>query len=242
MKTNETGHYKNVTSLQALKVFAEGLGTDYNPQKDALKLPSIILLSESSIRLHDEVRNQINTVSLTVDERQLVFENVKPLSTRVINTMSSTNVDPKTITDAKFFNAKIQGSRIGKKTKSEDGEKDGSSTSVSRQSYDSLYENFKSIVDLLEQDGNYTPFESELTIAGLTTKLNEMKAANEAITLQVNTLGQKRILRNSKFYVDSDCLITVGREIKKYIRGKFGIKSAQFSQISHITFKDYKLK
>lgn len=34
MKTNETGHYKNVVSLNALKVFAEGLGTGYAPQKD----------------------------------------------------------------------------------------------------------------------------------------------------------------------------------------------------------------
>lgn len=242
MKTNETGHYKNVTTLEALKVFAEGLGTGYAPQKDSLKLPSIVLLSDSANALHDAVRNQMNTLSLTVDQRQLVFENVKPLATRVINTMSSTNVDPKTIADAKFFNAKIQGSRIGKETKSEDGEKTGSAVSVSRQSYDSLYENFKSIVDLLEQDGNYTPFESDLNIAGLTTKLNEMKAANDAIILQTNDLAGKRILRNSRFYVDSDCLINVGRGIKKYIRGKFGIQSAQFAQISHLSFKKIELK
>lgn len=237
MKTNETGHYKNVTSLQALKVFAEGLGTAYNPQKDSLKLPNIILLSNETNTLHEAVRNQINTVSLTVDQRQLVFENVKPLSTRVINTMTSTNVDPKTIDDAKYFNAKIQGTRIQKKDNGEEGGK-----SVSRQSYDSIYENFKSIIDLLKQDGNYEPLETELSIAGLTKKLSDIKAANDAIIVQSNELGKKRILRNSRFYLDDDGLIAVGRGIKRYIRGKFGYHSPEFAQISHIIFKDYKTK
>lgn len=242
MKTNETGHYKNVVSLQTLKVFAEGLGTAYNPQKNSLKLPQVVLLSAETDSLHNAVRDQINTVSLTVDTRQLVYLNIKKLSTRVINTMSSTNVDPKTIDDAKFFNAKIQGARIEKKVKSEDGEKTGKSSSVSRQSYDSLYENFKSIVNLLEQDGNYEPLETDLNIGGLTTKLNDMKAANEAITLASNTLSSKRITRNSRFYLDDDSLIASGRGIKKYIRGKFGIQSPEFAQISLLVFRDLKMK
>ena len=87
MKTNETGHYKNVVSLNALKVFAEGLGTGYAPQKDSLKLPSLILLVTETNALHNAVKDQANTVSLGVDARQLVYENVKPLSTKVINTM-----------------------------------------------------------------------------------------------------------------------------------------------------------
>ena len=242
MKTTETGHYKNVTSLNTLKVFAEGLGTGYSPQKESLKVSNVTLLANESNTLHNAVRDQINTVSLTVDQRQLVFENVKPLSTRIINTMSSTNVDPKTIEDAKFFNAKIQGARIEKKVKSENLEKAGKSSSVSRQSYDSLYENLKSIVNLLEQDGNYEPLETDLNIAGLTTKLTEMKAANEAITLESNTLSSKRIKRNSRFYLDDDGLIATGRGIKKYIRGKFGIQSPEFAQISLLVFRDLKMK
>lgn len=242
MKTNETGHYKNVVGLNALKVFAEGLGAAYAPQKESLTLPNVVLLVDEVNALHDAVRNQINSASLGVDNRQLVFHNVKPMSTRVINTMSSTNVSPKTIEDAKFFNAKIQGTRIASKVKSKDPEKETAANSVSRQSYDSIYENFRSLNNLLLQDRNYQPTEADINNDGLTTKQNEMLAANENITLQLNDLATKRILRNSRFYIDEDGLLEVAKGIKKYIRGKFGIQSAEWAQISNINFKDNRIK
>ena len=96
--------------------------------------------------------------------------------------------------------------------------------------------------NLLLQDGNYVPIETDVNIAGLTTKQNQMKAATDALIPQIDDLGRKRILRNTRFYLDDDCLIAVGKGIKKYIRGKYGIHSAQFAQISSITFKDYKIK
>lgn len=241
MKTNETGHYKNVVSLNALKVFAEGLGTGYTPQKNSLKLPNLVLLVTETNALHNAVKDQANTVSLGVDARQLVYENVKPLSTKVINTMGSTNVNPKTIEDAKFFNAKIQGARI-KKGKAKDGEESSSSHSVSRQSYDSIYENFKSISNLLLQDGNYVPIETDVNIAGLTTKQNQMKAATDALLPELDDLGKKRIQRNTRFYLDDDCLIAVGKGIKKYIRGKYGVHSPEFAQIKNMLLRDLRIK
>lgn len=242
MKTNETGHYKNVVGLNALKVVAEGLGGAYNPQKAYLKFPYLVLFVEEANALHDAVKAQINSVTLSVDHRQVVYKNVKPLSTRVINTMSSTNVNEKTIEDAKFFNFKIQGTRIGKKTTPKEGEKEEASNSVSRQSYDSIYENFSSLNNLLLQDGNYKPEEEDLKNEGLTTKQNDMLAANQDIKTQTNDLGNKRILRNKRFYTDEDCLINVGRGIKQYIKGKYGAQSPEFAQVKGIIFKNLKLK
>ena len=155
MKTfSETGHYKNVANFNALKVFAEGLGAEYNPQKDILKLPNLTTLLQAATQLHNDVKEQANTVALAVDERQLVFDDIKKLSTRIINTMGSTDVSQKTIIDAKAINAKIQGARVKKKTETEEGKEDTKTTSVSRQSYDSFYENFKALNNLVQQDGN----------------------------------------------------------------------------------------
>ena len=243
MKSNsETGHYKNVVGLNALKVFAEGLGTEYTPQKDSLKFPNLVILVNDSTVVHNAVKDQINTVSLTVDNRQLVFENVKPLSTKVINTMGSTNVVPKTIIDAKFFNSKIQGIRIKKKAATKEGEEESTNNSVSRQSYDSIYENFRGLNNLLQQDGNYEPEETDVNNVGLTIKENQMHAANQDIVVQLNDLSTKRTQRNNKFYVGDTCLIAVGRDFKKYIRGKYGVTSPQFAQIRNIIFKDLGIK
>ena len=60
------------------------------------------------------------------------------------------------------------------KVKTETGEgKDTKTTTVSRQSYDSFYENQKALNNLLQQDGNYNPSELDLNITGLTTKKTE---------------------------------------------------------------------
>lgn len=235
---SETGHYKNVVSLNALKVFADGLGRDYAPQKESLKIPNLITLIDEATTLHNTVKDQINTVTLAIDQRQLVFENIKPLCTKIINTMSSTNVLPKTIEDAKFFNAKIQGARIKSKTATEEGKDETNTNSVSRQSYDSTYENFRSLNNLLQQDTNYNPVEADVNITGLTSKENDMLAANKNIALLTNDLSNKRIQRNNLFYIGEESLIAVARGVKKYIRGKFGVNSPQFAQIRNIIFSD----
>ena len=239
---SETGHYKNVANLKALKTFAAGLGDNYTPQKDTLKLSYLETLVTEVTTLHENVKNQQNTVALAVDNRQNVFENLKPLSTKVINTMGATNVDAKTIEDAKAINAKIQGARIDKKKTTENPDTISNSISVSRQSYDSLYENFKSLNNLLQQDGNYSPIEENLNIAGLTTKENEMLQANETISIENNNLQNNRIARDKRFYKDEDGLVKVAQGVKKYIRGKFGVTSPEFAQIKALQFKDYSKK
>lgn len=232
---SETGHYKNVVNLKALKTFANGLGANYTPQKETLRISYLETLVTEVTQIHENVRNQQNTVALTIDRRQLVFENTKPLATKIINTMSATNVDAKTIEDAKPINAKIQGTRTDK---SKETDTTTNTISVSRQSYDSLYENFKSLVNLLQQDGNYSPNEPELSLAGLSTKEAEMLAANENIAIQNNTLQNNRIIRDNRFYKDEDGLVKVAQGVKKYIRGKFGVNSQEFAQIKGLEFKD----
>lgn len=239
---SETGHYKNVVNLKALKTFATGLDTEYTPQKDSLKLPFLEALVLEATQLHEDVKDQDNTVAIAIDDRQLVFENIKPLATRIINTMGSTNVNAKTIEDAKSINAKIQGTRINKKNPTEETEPETNNISVSRQSYDSLYENFRSLVNLLEQDSKYNPIEADVNIVGLTAKKEEMLLANENVSSENYTLENNRILRDKRFYKDEDCLIEVARGVKKYIRGKYGINSPQFAQIKGLKFADYSPK
>lgn len=237
---SETGHYKNVVNLKALKTFANGLGTEYTPQKETLQLPFLEALVTEMTNLHQDVKDQANTLSIAIDERQLVFQDVKPLATKIINTMSSTNVDFKLIEDAKAINAKIQGVRVNKKKQTENPDQPINNISVSRQSYDSLYENFRSLVNLLEQDNKYSPLEEEVSIVGLTAKATRLLQANEINATESNTLENLRILRNKRFYQDEDCLLNVAKDFKKYIRGKFGVNSPQFAQISGLEFKEIK--
>ena len=240
--SSETGHYKNVVNLKSLATFATNLGANYTPQKAILQLPYINTLVEEATILHNKVKDQANTTAITINNRQVIFEPVKPLATKIINTMGSTDVNPKTIEDAKTINAKIQGTRIKKIVLKDNEEVNDKTVSVSRQSYDSIYENFRSLRDLAEQDGGYNPNETEVKIATLTTIENEMLAANENVENENNILGNRRVDRDKRFYKDTDGLLEVARAFKKYIRGKYGITSPQFAQISQLQFKDLGIK
>ena len=140
--------------------------------------------------------------------------------------------------EAKTINAKIQGTRI-KKIKVEQNEEINLKTiSVSRQSYDSIYENFKNLRDLAQQDGGYNPEETDINTAALTALENEMLAANENVDKENTILVNKRIARDKRFYTDQDGLLEVAKAVKKYIRGKYGVNSAEFAQISNLIFKN----
>ena len=109
--TTETGHAKNVANFQDLIASVIGYGATYNPSKAALKLTNL------QSKLTGEQAN-INTViakttsyNNAVNDRVIEFSNVKPLSTRVLNALSSTDATDQKINDAKGFNRKIQGKR-----------------------------------------------------------------------------------------------------------------------------------
>ena len=207
-----------------------------------LQLSFINSLIDEATILHNKVKDQANTTGIAINNRQIIFEPVKPLCTKIINTMGSTDVNPKTIEDAKTINAKIQGTRIKKIVLKENEEVNDKTVSVSRQSYDSIYENFRSLRDLAQQDGGYNPNEVDVEIVTLTDVENQMLAANENVENENIILGNKRVVRDKRFYKDSDGLLEVARAFKKYIRGKYGVTSPQFAQISQIQFKDLGIK
>ncbi len=236
--TSETGHYKNVVNLKALKTFAINLGPNYSPQKSILKIPYLEALVEEATVLHNKVKEQANTTGIAINNRQIIFEPIKPLATKIINTMGSTDVQPKTIDDAKTINAKIQGTRIKRIKLEQNEEISEKSISVSRQSYDSIYENFKTLIDLANQDGGYSPEEIEVNSTTLASIENEMLIANENVNNENTILANKRIARDKRFYIDEDGLLAVAKAFKKYIRGKYSVNSAEFAQISNLTFKN----
>jgi hypothetical protein len=244
--SSETGHYKIVVNFKTLKMFATELGVEYKPQKETLKLTFLETLLIEATKAHDDVKEQLNANTLAVDSRQSIFENIKPFGTKIINMMGSTNVAAKTIEDAKSINAKIQGTRIAKKGKDkptpekteEENAEESKSISVSRQSFDSFYENFKSLNNLLTQDGNYAPEDQEFNLAALTAKENEMLAANETVKTGEINIGKKRINRDNLFYTTDNSVIEVAKGVKKYIRGKYGVTSSEFALIKKLSFPD----
>jgi hypothetical protein len=93
---------------------------------------------------------------------------------------------------------------------------------------------------LLSSDNNYTPNETDLTVAATQTKLAELKNANTAVVDSYTAWSNSRIERNNILYNPLTGLVPTALDIKKYVKSIFGATSPQFKQVSGLEFKTRK--
>ena len=239
---SETGHARNVANLETMISFCTAYGTTYNPSKTTLQLVSLNTLLTSAQTEISNVTTAKNAFDIATGDRQLVFEPLKSLATKIFNYLSVTDATEQTIADAKTINNKLQGRRA--KTVSETPPTEGgtapNTVSVSRQSYDMLTENFSAYIDLVSSVPSYTPNETELTVTSLTTFHSNLQTANTNVMNAEVVYSNARISRNTILYAKSTGLVEIALEVKKYVKAIFGATSPQYKQISGIKFTSRK--
>ena len=235
---SEVGHAKNVANFADIISYCTAYGSTYNPSKAALQLTALNTLLTSAQTELANVTTAKNAFDTVTGDRQLTFEPLKPLATKVFNYLSVTDAISEIIADAKTINNKLQGKRTGTTAENPptEGENQNNTVSVSRQSYDMLTENFASFVDLVSSVPSYTPNETELTTASLTAYLGELQTANTNVINAEVAYSNARISRNSVLYSENTGLVDIASDVKKYVKAIFGATSPQYKQISGIKF------
>ena len=235
---SEVGHAKNVANFADIIAYCTAYGTTYNPSKAALQLTALNTLLTSAQTELANVTTAKNAFDTVTGDRQLTFEPLKPLATKVFNYLSVTDATSETIADAKTINNKLQGKRTGTTAENPptEGENQNNTVSVSRQSYDMLTENFSALIDLVSSVPSYTPNETELTTTSLTAYLGVLQTANTNVINAEVAYSNARISRNSVLYSENTGLVDIASDVKKYVKAIFGATSPQYKQISGIKF------
>lgn len=239
--TSETGHAKNVANLQDLISFCNGYGANYNPTKNALKLPQLNTLLTASQTSIADIITKNTAYNSKVNERVTAFSSLKSLSTRLVNALETTDATPQTIKDAKGFNRKMQGKRATAPTTPIDPNTPAPATiSTSQQSYDQQIQHLAGLISVLQSEPSYAPNETDLQIATLTAKQADLTAKNNEVATAYTNISNARIVRNNTLYADSTGLVEIATEVKKYIKSLFGASSPEFAQVKGIEFKKAK--
>ena len=236
---SEVGHAKNVANFADLISYCTAYGSTYNPSKAALQLTALNTLLTSAQTELANVTTAKNTFNTVTGDRQLTFEPLNPLATKVFNYLSVTDATSETIADAKTINNKLQGKRatpISPENPDNGQPSTDNQVSVSRQSYDMLTENFAAFVDLVSSVPSYTPNETELTTASLTAYLGELQTANTNVINAEVAYSNARISRNNTLYTKDTGLIDIAMDVKNYVKSIFGATSPQYKQVSGIKF------
>lgn len=251
--TSETGNAKNVANLEDLISFCVGYGGSYQPSKVAIQIPSLnTLLSNAQGSLSGVNTSKTAFINAT-NARQIAFDPLKKLCTRIVNALDATDATDKLVKDAQTINRKIQGKRAGDKTKPSPSPippappiptptPEDKSISVAQLSYDSLIDNFDKLITLISSEPSYTPNETDLQVSTLLTLLGNLKATNTAVVNAYTNYSNARITRDNILYAPISGLVDIALEVKKYVKSVFGASSPQYKQVSGLEFKRPKKK
>lgn len=250
----KTGHFINVTNLDVLINICKSYETLYNPSKSSYAISALELLSTNSKSLLADVAAKELAYGKDTNERELLFDDLKRLSTRIMMGAKSVGVTKVHLDDLVGINRKIQGRRAVAITAEEktlmvkqsklnvDGAlanpnvKLVKKNSVSQLSFDRLIDNFSKLIDLVKATPEYQPNEVDLQIHALTNKLDAMILSNQIVSLSAISLNKARYDRDNLLYLQENNLVDTALAVKNYTRSVFGARSVQNKQLSALRF------
>ena len=182
--------------------------------------------------------------------RQIAFKDLKPLATKIVNSLAVSGATNLVVVDVKTINRKIQGAKANSTPKTPtaavsplSGELEGAAPtptdktiSISQQSYDSIIDHLTKLVETITQEPSYKPNETELKTDTIKARLDTMKSTNTELINSYTNWSNTRIQRNATLYSPLTGLVQTALEVKKYVKSVFGATSPQYKQVSGLVF------
>lgn len=100
----ETGHSKNVANFEDLISYCTACGAAHNPTKNAIKLPALNTLLTTAKGNLTIVINALTAFRNATNSREIAFEPIKALSTKILNALIACGASDQTINDFKTIN------------------------------------------------------------------------------------------------------------------------------------------
>jgi hypothetical protein len=245
---SEIGHAKNVANFEDLINRCIGFGVSYNPSLNAIKIVNMNTLRTNALAALASAVAAGTAYTNAVDNRQLIFDPLQKMGTRIISALKACGASDAVVKDALSINRKIQGKRAKPVKEVENVEIQAipnpndppveipKNVSVSQLSFDSMIEHYSKLIDLLASVVLYNPNENELKVSGLNTLLTSMKTSNTAVITATTNYINARINRDNLVYAKNTGVVEVAQDAKDYVKSVFGTQSAQYKQVSSIRF------
>jgi hypothetical protein len=232
----ETGHIVNIGNFKKLINILTGWETRYAPEPERLKLPYLNAIYTAAVQSVENLDRQVPLWLRAVNARVVAFEPLNKLVTRVLFYAEAIPLNPATLRTLKDMVRKIHGSRAKAMVVKVDGEPTHHYISVSQRSFEQRIEHFSKIVAILNAASEYRPNEADLSVAGLTERLEAIRTANAAATAAILLVDAARNARNVVLYSSSG-IVDLALDVKKYVGGAFGLKSHEYMRLKSIPFR-----
>lgn len=239
MPTYETGHARNIQNFETLISFVTAYGAAYNPSNADIELAALNTKLTAAKAAMTDVTAKLSASKLAINDREVLFKDLRKLSTRIVNSLAASGASAADVADARTINRKIAGTRKSPVVADDPAtpeDESAASHSASQQSYTQLVQHFDALIKLADDGGNYNPNELDLAVTALNTRSTALKAANTAVINTYVPLSGARIARDSTMYDPTLGLVDLAGTVKTYVKSVFGAGSPEYKQISGIAF------
>lgn len=241
-KNQETGHAKNVANMNLFRKYCASLNYEFNPSRLELQPKSLDTLIASCRSSQKEVKDTKATHQFATNEREVAFNPLSKLVTKISAAVVATGATPQTLKDVRAMVRKINGTRAKPLPKEPVPPTDQTNVqaaknrSVSQQGFDNKVDHFEQLITLLTTLPKYKPNEQELTVENLTRYFEDLQAKNNAASDAETALNRARTIRNEVMYGKENSLIEVANGLKAYIKSVYGALSPQSRRANAFKF------
>ncbi|MBS1651346.1 MAG: hypothetical protein JSU07_04970 [Bacteroidetes bacterium] len=250
---SEKGHAKNLANIKLLKEICVQVSSAYSPMNSQLTIASLTTLISQSQTDFMSWKSAVAVFKDLSDKREIAFEPIDKLVTRVNASVQQLNEPQQTFNDIQAIVSKIHGSTAKIKASIEAKKASSNDTtpvedpnaepidpiSTSQQSYDSIQSNFDSLIKRLQQIPAYAPNEVDLQIASLITTYGILNSTNTAAGSAEIALSKARNQRNLTFYAPQTGLYDISIKIKKYLKSNSATQNSAYKDATKLSFVKY---
>lgn len=256
MSKQNTGYANTVPQFAEVLGILKGLKDTWNPVNEQLYLVHLQARYDAAQPVLDAYELAFELDKLKTAERIKVYESLNSLVQRILAAATSCKMTASTIEQIKTYKNVVDGSNVAQANAKQQekivkikaliaaGETPSDTSkarSVSKQTYDLRYDNFKRLLTLLTAAGNYKTNVPDLTLEALNTYLGILATANAATNNADKDLTDKRNDRDACLCNSTDSICAIVKDIKAElisIEGKTGDNYKKVTALQFMSVKD----
>ena len=231
-------HVKNVAAFEKLLGYCSGYGGSYNPGLKNLTVSTMSDLLEKARQAVQQANATKSSLDNETNQREILFDNLPKLVSGIVFTLAASGASEQTMKDARVFFRHITGRKLIERQPipSDASSEVALKKLISRRGYISDAGQFAKLVQMISDEPLYQPNEPHLNREGLKLLLEKMNSLNTSVANYQVAWSNARMELNKELYSGNTSLHSTAGKVRKYVRGAYGLKSSQYSQLKTIDF------
>lgn len=241
--TSELGYGKNVAALNQLIKFCKSQEKKYAPPRAEMQIDALTSLYNLASKSISDL-NSINVLSKNaIAQKNINLKELPALLTQINYMLKALNLPEEIYKTTESLLKKLKGVRAkARKTDEEKIEaleagKSINENSSSQVDFDSKMDNFDKLIKTLQSILQYKPNEAKLKIEYLIELRKKLLQNNEDILTSKTESSRARSKRDEILYKDGSGLVSIGNEVKSYLKAIFPKDTAEYAEIVRIQFR-----